>query len=285
MIVTEKFERWLRAVCRMSLRDTLSYVLIAGAAWLVFEIVYRDAFRRRRISPARATARQVRSELLCSLRSLAVFALVCGLLAFAALSGWTRIYWQIEDYGWGYALVSFGLMVLVHDTYFYWTHRLMHHRWLFRTVHLAHHRSVSPTPWAAYSFSTTEAFVQAGIMPLVYCIMPTHPLVFSAFMIWQVTINVFGHCGYEIFPHCFLRSQAGKFLNSATHHVMHHEKLQANFGIYFNVWDRLMGTNHPDYEERFEQVTGGLPAGGQRLGGTAQAVPPTPALAATDLRG
>jgi sterol desaturase/sphingolipid hydroxylase (fatty acid hydroxylase superfamily) len=67
---------------------------------------------------------------------------------------------------------------------------------------------------------------------------------------------VLGHCGYEIFPHWFLQSRAGAILNSATHHGLHHEKSRGNFSLYFNVWDRLMGTNHVEYVARFEQVTG-----------------------------
>jgi sterol desaturase/sphingolipid hydroxylase (fatty acid hydroxylase superfamily) len=74
-------------------------------------------------------------------------------------------------------------------------------------------------------------------------------------MTWQIAFNVFGHCGYEILPSWFLRTRAGAFLNTPTHHAMHHEKVGGNYGLYFNVWDRLLGTNHPDYQRRFEEVT------------------------------
>jgi Delta7-sterol 5-desaturase len=46
-----------------------------------------------------------------------------------------------------------------------------------------------------------------------------------------------------------------RLLNTPTNHVMHHETLCGNFGLYFNLWDRLMGTNHEDYEQRFREVT------------------------------
>jgi Delta7-sterol 5-desaturase len=36
---------------------------------------------------------------------------------------------------------------------------------------------------------------------------------------------------------------------------MHHEKFRGNYGLYFNFWDRLMRTNHEDYESRFREVT------------------------------
>ena len=96
--------------------------------------------------------------------------------------------------------------------------------------------------------------MQAGIGPVIVFTIPVHPAAFGIFMVWQLTFNVLGHCGYELFPRWFLSSPAGWLLNSVTHHALHHEKFRANFSLYFNVWDRLMGTNHPDYERRFERA-------------------------------
>jgi ABC-type phosphate/phosphonate transport system substrate-binding protein len=100
--------------------------------------------------------------------------------------------------------------------------------------------------------------------------IPVHPTAFAAFMVWQITFNVLGHCGYELFPPWFLRTPAGWVLNSVTHHALHHEKFRANFGLYFNVWDRLMGTNHRDYEHRFAQAAAGLAEDGGPGGGCLQ---------------
>ena len=74
-------------------------------------------------------------------------------------------------------------------------------------------------------------------------------------MIWQIVFNVSGHTGYEYFPSWLMKSWLGKILNTPTNHVQHHEKMRGNYGLYFNYWDRLMGTNHPDYEARFHEVT------------------------------
>jgi Delta7-sterol 5-desaturase len=43
-------------------------------------------------------------------------------------------------------------------------------------------------------------------------------------------------------------------LNSVTHHALHHEKFTANIGLNFDVWDRMRGTKHRDYEHRFAQA-------------------------------
>jgi sterol desaturase/sphingolipid hydroxylase (fatty acid hydroxylase superfamily) len=193
-------------------------------------------------------------EFLASLRSLVVYGLVGGFIVFAVVSGWTPMYFRISRYGWTWFTLSIGLIILIHDAYFYWTHRLMHHPRLFRFMHRTHHRSLSPSPWAAYSFSTWEAFVQAGIAPLVLFTLPIHPLAFSIFMLWQISFNVLGHCGYELFPRWFVRSWAGFLINTATHHAQHHETNRANFSLYFNYWDRLMGTNHAHYAERFARA-------------------------------
>jgi sterol desaturase/sphingolipid hydroxylase (fatty acid hydroxylase superfamily) len=132
----------------------------------------------------------------------------------------------------------------------------MHHPRLFRLFHRTHHLSTNPSPWAAYSFSTWEAFVQAGIAPLAIFTLPLHPLAFSLFMLWQISFNVLGHCGFEMFPSWFVRSPLGRILNTATHHAQHHETNRANFSLYFNFWDRLLGTNHQHYAERFDEAVG-----------------------------
>ena len=75
-------------------------------------------------------------------------------------------------------------------------------------------------------------------------------------MLWQISFNVLGHCGYELFPRWFVRSWLGRILNTATHHAQHHETNRANFSLYFNYWDRLLGTNHQRYEERFAEAVG-----------------------------
>ena len=97
--------------------------------------------------------------------------------------------------------------------------------------------------------------MHAAVFPLVAFVMPIHPIAFAIFMGWQILFNIVGHAGYEIYPRWLLDSWIGRILNTPTNHIMHHEKLRGNYGIYFNIWDRLMKTNHADYEKRFREVT------------------------------
>ncbi len=256
MTFHDKLMQSLRILLGTAVGDLFVYGLLASGVWLFFYVAFGAIFRHRRVSRHEPVPGQVAREIAHSIRSIAIFGLVTGAVVFAAYSGWTRLYVRVGVYGWGWFILSIGLMIVLHDAYFYWTHRLMHHPRLYRMLHHPHHLSTSPTPWAAYAFSSAEAVVQAGIGPLIVFTIPVHPVAFAIFMTWQIAFNVFGHCGYEIFPRWFLRSRAGLLLNSVTHHTLHHERFRANFSLYFNVWDRLMGTNHSEYQQRFELATG-----------------------------
>ena len=75
------------------------------------------------------------------------------------------------------------------------------------------------------------------------------------FMGWQIFNNVLGHTGFEFYPRWMMKGWLRYVLNTPTNHIMHHEKPNGNYGIYFNLWDRIMGTNHPDYDQRLTELT------------------------------
>jgi sterol desaturase/sphingolipid hydroxylase (fatty acid hydroxylase superfamily) len=239
----------------VALIDGARYLLLATAGWFLVHRVGNWRWPHRKIVPAPPRGADVRRELLASGRTVLVFGVVGACVFSLAQRGCTRMYFDLHEHGTAWFVASIALTILLHDTWFYWTHRAMHHPRLFRFVHRTHHLSKNPTAFAAYSFSVPEAVVQAGIFPLVAFTIPIHPLAFAVFMLWQVGENVLGHAGHEIFPGWLLRTPLGVMTNTPTHHVLHHERFTGNYGLYFNWWDRLMGTNHPDYVRRFEAVT------------------------------
>ena len=239
----------------IALENWVRYAVVAGMAWLLGYVLFKKRWRPRKIIQHDPTPGDVRRELGWSLLTAVIYGLVGAGTLWMAKLGWTQIYWKMNVHGMVWFWCSVAVAIMVHDTYFYWTHRLMHHRRLFRWFHRVHHESTNPSPWAPYCFAPLEAVVQAGIFPLLVMIMPMHLLAFMAFMIFQITLNVLGHTGYEYHPRWLMDSWLRKLLNTPTNHVQHHEKLRGNYGLYFNVWDRLMGTNHRDYESRFREVT------------------------------
>jgi sterol desaturase/sphingolipid hydroxylase (fatty acid hydroxylase superfamily) len=233
----------------------LRYMLFAGIAWLLGYLIFKRPWAHRKIIQRFPPASEVRREILYSVLSMIIFGAVGAATIYAVRQGWTQLYSKLGRHSMGWFWISIVCAIVIHDAWFYWTHRLMHHRRLFCFFHRVHHLSHNPTPWAAYAFSPAEAIVQALIFPILVIIMPMHLYAFAIFMLWQILFNVAGHVGYEFFPRWLLRTPVGWILNTPTNHIMHHETLRGNYGLYFNIWDRLMGTNHRNYRQRFEEVT------------------------------
>src|SRR3546814_3527081 len=69
---------------------------------------------------------------------------------------------------------SIVLYLVLHDGWFYWTHRLLHRPRLFRIAHAVHHASRPPTAWAAMSFHPRESVTGAIVIPLLVFVIPIH---------------------------------------------------------------------------------------------------------------
>lgn len=246
------FSTWVGFVSH----DILKYLIPAGAVFFATRVVLAKALSSRKIQAIQANRRQIFREIGWSLLSATIFASVSmlGIMGLATL-GINKIYTDTSDYGWAYLLFSLLAMIVAHDGYFYWTHRLMHIPSVLRVTHLLHHRSRVTTPWTAYSFDPIEAVVQVAFAPLFALFIPLHPIALLIWSLHMVIRNVMGHSGYELFPASMPRSRYFGWITSVTHHDLHHQNARWNFGLYFTWWDRLMGTEHPEYLERFEATT------------------------------
>lgn len=248
----EKFNiQWWHVLISLSLR----YLMFSGIAYLIFYIWKRRAMFRFKIQQAFPKSAAVHTELLFSITTILIFALVIYGIIFSPLQAYTLIYTDFSEHSVIYFILSFALVVVIHDTYFYWVHRLMHWRKIFKYVHHVHHRSHNPTPLAAFSFHPVEAILEIGFLPIIVFILPLHNLTLLLFGIYMILHNVIGHLGFELLPERFGNSILFRWLNTSTHHNMHHHYGRGNYGLYFNLWDRLAGTNHKHYGEEFKHVT------------------------------
>lgn len=233
---------------------TFRYVLFAGGFYLVFYIWKSRQWSHRKIQPKFPTQEKIKGEILSSISTLFIFGAIAVGIIVGKNYGIFKLYPDPLQFGIIYLVFSFFILVFAHDTWFYWTHRLMHHPKLFRYIHATHHRSTNPSPWAAFAFHPYEAVIEAAFLPIVLLVVPVNGLVMIVFLFFMITLNVLGHLGYEILPKRWFSSPLGKWQNSSTHHNMHHQHCKHNFGLYFNFWDRWMGTNHPQYQERLDSV-------------------------------
>jgi lathosterol oxidase len=230
------------------------YLLFTGLAYVFFYVWRKRKYWLAKIQQRYPDKKQVINEIKNSFLSMSIFGVVILLTIWAGNKGLTLAYAPADKYGYGYYVFSILLMIVVHDTYFYWTHRLLHWKPLFKAVHKTHHLSVNPTPFAAYAFHPVEAIIEVGIIPLVSFTIPHTTGTITVFVLYSLFLNVIGHLGYELFPKGFAGHWLFRWHNTSTHHNMHHRLTKYNYGLYFNFWDRMMGTNHPKYIESFDEV-------------------------------
>ncbi|NCT93076.1 MAG: sterol desaturase family protein [Chitinophagaceae bacterium] len=233
------------------------YFVLALIAFLIFYIIWKRRFFYRKIQQKFPRSKDIIREMLYSASTIAIFSSI-SLLAinYEPIARHTWFYRDIHQYGWLYYFLAFPLMMFVHDTYFYFTHRLMHHKALFKWFHLVHHQSTNPSPWAAYAFHPLEAVVEIGVLFVFLFCFPVHKTHLMIFFLFMIVYNVYGHLGYELYPKGFSRSRIGKWINTSINHNQHHQYFKGNYGLYFLFWDRMLGTIRSDYEERFEEVAG-----------------------------
>lgn len=212
--------------------------------WLYF-VREDQAKRQRRIQQRRPTRNDIHREIKYSLLTIFIFAVMATALFEAYKLGLTSIYRDFHKYSLIYLPISFVLCLVLFDTYFYWTHRLMHWQPLFKYFHAGHHKSISPTPWAIYSFQPLEAVLQFTGVALMVIFVPLHPVVLLAFLSFDSLVNLAGHTGHEMVPQSLLQHPMFQGWNTVAHHDNHHTNMKVNFGVFFNVWDRWMGTYQP----------------------------------------
>ncbi|WP_456437026.1 sterol desaturase family protein [Psychroserpens sp.] len=233
----------------------IRYLFFSGIPYSILYVIRRKNIAHKRIQKNFPKSMRIKKEIKHSFSTAIVFGGIGLCIYTLKLNGLTQIYTDFSNYGLGYFALSILIMLLIHDTYFYWMHRVVHHPKLFGIIHKVHHQSRNPTPFTAFSFDVAEAVVEAAIIPIIILIVPVHPLAIFLFFNISLAFNVMGHLGYEFLPSWFIKHPILKWINTSTHHNMHHQKANANYGLYFNFWDTLMKTNHKHYHKKFYAIT------------------------------
>lgn len=243
-------DTWLHYLALIGLR----YFILAGLAFLFCYMLFRKRIAHRKIQPAFPNASDYLREIAYSICTILIFSMVPITMLHTPLRRFTQFYSDPDAHSRLYFWLAFPVMFILHDAYFYFTHRMMHHPRLFKAFHLLHHRSTNPSPWAAFAFHPLEALVEAGIFAVLLLVMPLNKWHLFVFFGLQMIYNVYGHLGWELYPRGFNRSAVGRWINTSVNHNQHHKYFKGNYSLYFLWWDRLLGTLREDYDAAFEDV-------------------------------
>lgn len=247
-------ENLIESSIRIYINSGLRYFVFAGIPFLIFYVFFAEKFQKNKIQGRSEKTKRFFHEIKHSLSTMIIITVVVSIVLFTPFREWTNIYDDINEYSIWWIPFSIILSLIIHDTYFYWMHRLVHGKKLYQYVHIVHHQSVNPSPWTSYSFNILEAIAENLILVILVFVLPLHPLAILGFGLISFIINVYGHLGYEIAPRWFRYSIFFEFVNTSVHHNLHHKKFFGNYGLYFRIWDRLMGTEHPNYVKEYDKI-------------------------------
>lgn len=231
---------WVIVSCLLLIR----FVVFAFGSYQLFYSGKNKRWLHKKIQKKFPSKKMIKYEIKRSLINLIVLGFLSVIILWEIKHGSGLIYKEFYRYGWGYFLISIFSLMLIHDTWFYWVHRLMHLPKLYKWTHRVHHKSTNPTPFSSFSMDWTELLIEFGIFPLLPFLIPLHPLTISVFAFMAFAFNIIGHLGFELFPAWLIESSFGKWINSSTKHNIHHEKFNYNYGYYFTLWDSIMNTTY-----------------------------------------
>lgn len=153
------------------------YFLVAGGTYLCFYLPLRQSSEEQKLQP-NPSWQSIKRDIELSILSAAVFAIASTFIVSGY--GWnlTRIYSDPQQYGLWYLGISYVVVLILQDAYFYFTHRLFHHPSLFHWLHQGHHRSRYPTPWTSFAFDPLEAIISSLFLVGIVLIIPLHSIAF-----------------------------------------------------------------------------------------------------------
>lgn len=220
----------------------IRYFTTAGFFYAYYSKVKNNKTDKKLLSQRPLKKEQVKKEIYWSVVSSAIFAFFGAITYWLYLNDFTAIYLDASQFGYWYLPLSLLIVLLLHETYYYWVHRAMHFPKIYKVVHKVHHQSLSTTPWTAFSFHPWESIIEALIVPVILMVVPVNIYVLLFYLILMTFSSMINHLDIEVYPESFRKSTFGKLWIDATHHHYHHKEFNTNYGLYFTFWDKLMGT-------------------------------------------
>ncbi len=236
------------------LTTVIAALMIMSVAYLIFWKVFGNKLSNRKIQlSTRAGWSQIKGEIGTTALSFVGSTLFMLVILSFKDQGIAKFYVETGKYGVPYEIMTVILMVLISDTWFYWSHRIMHHPKIYKYVHALHHKSLDVNPYTSTSFHVIEAiWLTVWILPLSM-VMPISMTALGIVQVLGTFNNLKSHLGYELFPG-FFNKVPFNMLVTATNHSLHHTQYNGNYGLFFRFWDILCGTELNDTSHLFQDI-------------------------------
>jgi len=180
---------------------------------------------------------QIQTEIGIAMRSFPFMSFMFSPFTFGVTRGWSKMYYSVEDYGWGYMVFSVVWFLVVTDFMIYYIHRGLHLKWFYTHIHKVHHTYQYTTPFSSHAFHWADGWSQGVPYYIFVYIFPFHWLLWICMFLMVNCWTVLIHDQVDLLGH--------NYIQSTGHHSIHHSTFKYNYGQYFTFWDRLNNTYFP----------------------------------------
>ncbi|ORY02613.1 C-5 sterol desaturase Erg3 [Basidiobolus meristosporus CBS 931.73] len=228
------------------LRQFSSLMFIAAfgayAIYMIFSTIsFHLFFDKRQMNHPRFLKNQINQEIKMATDAIPLMALLTVPFFLLEIYGYSKLYDEVDEYGWGYLAGSVLLFLLFTDFGIYWLHRWLHLKSIYAMLHKPHHKWIVPTPYASIAFHPVDGWAQSLPYHVFVFIFPMHKVLylslFTFVQIWSILIHDGEYFTYD------------PVINSAAHHTVHHLYFNYNYGQYLTLWDRIGGSYRKPTDE------------------------------------
>lgn len=156
------------SIIRQSISLFTIALLGAYALYFIFcSLSYYFVYDRRLEHHPKFLKDQKRKEIVSSVIAAPWIALMTLPWFVGEVRGYSMLYDNVTDYGWGYTVLSVLMFLLFTDFGIYWVHRIEHHPAIYKYIHKPHHKWIGELP---LSFRESEG------LELIFRSFSTHPI-------------------------------------------------------------------------------------------------------------
>lgn len=219
---------------------SLSVITLLGIFFLYFTFAglsYHYIFNHDMMQHPKFLKNQVKLEIQSSMRAFPMITLLTLPWFQAEVMGYSKLYDDVDQYGWTYFFASIAMFLLFTDYGIYWVHRLLHHPLLYKHIHKPHHKWFIPTPFASHAFHPVDGYLQSVPYHMFIFVLPLHRILYLGLFVFVNFWSIFIHDSDMITGH-----PLETVINGPAHHTLHHLYFTVNYGQYFTWADRWGGS-------------------------------------------
>jgi lathosterol oxidase len=228
---------WYFYVLMSMVGGNLFYLGFGGFIHWKYYIKNRNKAEEWKIQPTKfISKRQTKKALILGIFNMNMASVMSGLLAWGVLEkGWSKIYFDFNDYAYGWAFLSFFLALLFLDGAAYYYHALGHRPFMYKHFHSVHHRYSAPEFFTLSAVHPIEWFVQVCYTFAPVFLFPIHGAVYLAVLVIAFLYGFWDHSGIKLKFNLPLHG-------SNSFHDDHHKYFHVNFGFLTPLFDMIHDT-------------------------------------------